>query len=444
MPLRADNRGEIAAACGSRDMTFARGMDRVVGLASVVACVTAASAPAAADPIYDRDTNVAVRDRDHPEYDALGVAVGAFRIFPKISASATYDDNIYAVNTKTADAVFDIRPSLDIQSLWSRNDLRLSLAYDADRYAAHASQDTSSYSGNLAGRLDVDRDSSIATDLSAARDIQPRISQNSIAGVLKPISYDLVQGDLNAFRVFDRIKTSARFDVSRYSYDNTIDVTGAPVQEDYQDHDEYVATGRADYALSPTTALFVEGSGNDHDYRLRPPLTPFRRDSHGYDVLTGAEFELSHLIGGSIGVGYLSQSYDDPQFDGVNGLALRGSLRWYATTLITVTLAANRTFEDSGLPNVAAARFTEESAAVDYELLRNLILGGRLDHQVYEYPGIDGRDDRNEAVLDATYWLNRDVGVMLSYNYVQQRSIGANAGLSFNDNRLAFTVTFRR
>jgi hypothetical protein len=410
----------------------------------VVLSFAAAPDAAKADPIYDRDTNVAVADRDHPEYDPLGIRLGTFRLFPKVAASVAYDDNIYALNAKTGDAVFDIHPSLDIRSLWSRNDLRLVLDYDADRYAAHQGQDNDSYSGNLAGRLDVDRDSSIAADLSAARAIQPRISQNSIAGVLKPISYDLVQGELNGFRVFDRIKASARLDVSRYSYDNTTDVNGAPVQEDYQDHDEYLATARVDYALSPATTFFVEGSGDDHSYRLSPPLAPFRRDSHGYDVLAGADFQATHLIGGSIGVGYLSQTYNDPRFDGVNGLALRGTLRWYLTPLVTITLMGNRTFEDSGLPNVAAARFTEESLAVDYELLRNLILGGRLDHQVYEYPGINGHDDRDGAVLNATYWLNRDLGVILAYNYVRQRSSGANSGLSFDDNRLALTVTFRR
>ena len=444
MQLGGRPRGESARARRAAGVTVLRRIDRIVGLAATLWCVALAPGPAAADPIYDRDTNVAVRDRDHPEYDPLGVTAGAFRVFPKVAASVAYDDNIYAVTTKTGDVVFDVHPTFDIRSLWSRNDLRLTLDYDASRYAAHPSQDTASYSGNLAGRLDIDRDSSIAVDASAARAIQPRISQNSIAGVLKPISYDLVQGDLNAFRVFDRIKTSARLDLSRYSYDNTTDVTGAAVQEDYQDHDEYVGTARADYALSPATAFFVEGSGDDHVYRLRPPLTPFRRDSHGYDVLAGVQFEATHLIGGSIGVGYQEQRYDDPQFDGVNGLALRGTLRWYATSLITVTVAANRTFEDSGLPNVAAARFTEESVAVDYELLRSLIIGGRLDHQIYEYPGIDGRNDRDGAVLDATYWLNRDVGVMLTYNFVRQRSMGANAGLNFNDNRLAFTISFRR
>ena len=318
------------------------------------------------------------------------------------------------------------------------------LDYDANRYAAHPGQDTQSYAGNVLGRLDVDRDTSLAANLSAARAIQPRISQNSIAGVLKPIAYDLAQGELSGLHVFDRLKTSARLDVSRYSYDNTADVNGAFVQEDYQDHDEFVATGRADYALSPATTFFLEGAANEHGYRVKPPLAPFRRDSGGYDLLAGTEFQATHLISGSIGVGYLSQRYDDPRFDGVNGLALRGTLRWYATPLVTVTLAANRSFEDSGLPNVAAARFTEESAAVDYELLRSLIIGGRLDHQVYEYPGINGHNDRDGAGLDATWWLNCGVGVMLTYNYVRQRSSGADAGLSFDDNRLAVTVTFRR
>ena len=311
-----------------------------------------------ADPIYDRETNVAVRDRDHPEYDPLGITAGIFRVFPRVAAGVVFDDNIYAVNAKTSDFVFDLHPAIDIRSLWSRNEVRLNIDYEADRYISHPAQDTQSYSGDLTGRLDIDRDSSLTIDLSAARAIQPRISQNSIAGVLTPVRYDLTKGDLTGFRVFDRIKTTFRLEASHYNYDNTLDQSGAPVQEDYQDHDEFVATTRADYALSPATVFFVEGSLNDHPYRLEPPLAPFRRDSHGYDVLAGVEFAATHLIGGTIGVGYQSQRYTDPQFDGVNGLALRGALE------ILCDSADHR--HPSGKQNLSGQRPTERRCGEVY------------------------------------------------------------------------------
>lgn len=443
-PSESLSQTDIQVAASGVRLPASRFIPRCAGLASSALWLVFAPASGMADPIYDRETNVAVRDRDHPEYDALGVTAGVLRIFPRVATALTFDDNIYAITAKTADFFVDLHPSVELRSLWSRNDLHLVLDYDAARYLSHPAQDTASYSGNLTGRLDVDRDASVTVDLSAARAIQPRISQNSIAGVLKPISYDLVKGDIVGLKVFDRIRASARFDVSHYSYDNTNDLNAVPVQEDYQDRDELVGTTHVDYAISPATAFFVEGAINSPSYRLRPPLAPFQRDSHGYDVLAGVDFAPTHLIGGTVGIGYESQSYDDHQFDGVSGLALRGALRWYATPLVTVTLRANRTFQDSGLPNVAAARFTEVSLAADYELLRNVILGGRLVRQVYQYPGINGRTDRYGGALDATYTLNRDVSIILAYTYLEQRSAGANSGLSFNDNRASLTVTFRR
>ena len=110
-------------------------------------------------------------------------------------------------------------------------------------------------------------------------------------------------------------------------------------------------------------------------------------------------------------MGYQLQHYVDQQFEGVNGVALRGQLTWYATQLITVTLHADRTFQDSGLPDTAAARVNDVTATVDYELLRNLIVTGTLGYTRYDYPGLDRLDNRFAAGLGATYLFSRSVGI---------------------------------
>ena len=44
---------------------------------------------------FARDRNVSVKDRPHPEYEALGVRWGSFHAYPKVQADVGYDSNIF-------------------------------------------------------------------------------------------------------------------------------------------------------------------------------------------------------------------------------------------------------------------------------------------------------------------------------------------------------------
>jgi hypothetical protein len=415
-----------------------------MALATLAIIVSVGPGAAVAQTLFDRDANVGVRDRPHPEYDALGVPVASFTLLPKVSVSSIYDDNIFALPVKTSDFIFVVSPDLQINSNWNRNSLQFDLSSEFDEYASHGSQDSIEYQGAATYRLDVDHASEITFAASAARLTQPRTSVNTEANVFDPIHYDLVQGHLTGFRTFDRLKITSHIDVSDFSYDNVKAADGSFVREDFQDHSELAGTLRADYAVSPATALFVEGTPNVHSYSLEPPITPFKRDSSGFDILSGVNFQVSHLVTGEVGVGYQLQHYVDRQFEGINGLALRGQLVWYATQLITVTVHADRTFQDSGLPDTAAARVNDVSATIDYELLRNLIVTGTLGYTRYDYPGLDRLDNRFGAGLGATYLFSRSVGLTLGYSYLRQDSSGIAHGFNFDDNRLALTLTLQR
>jgi hypothetical protein len=413
-------------------------------LATLTIVVVAGPGAAVGQTLFDRDANVGVRDRPQPEYDALGIPVASFTLLPKLSTSAIYDDNIFALPKKTSDFIFVVTPDLQINSNWNRNALQFDLSSEFDEYVSHGSQDSIELQGTATYRLDVDHASQVTLAASAARLTQPRTSVNTEADEFEPIQYDLVQAHLTGFRIFDRLKITSHFDISDFSYDNVRAADGSFVREDFQDHDELSGTLRADYAVSPATALFVEGTPNVHSYSLEPPIVPFKRDSSGFDVLSGVNFQVSHLVTGEVGVGYQLQHYVDHQFEGVNGLALRGQLTWYATQLVTVTLHADRTFQDSGLPDTAAARVNDVSLTADYELLRNLIVTGTLGYTRYDYPGLDRLDNRYAAGLGATYLFSRSVGLTLGYSYLRQDSSGIAHGFNFDDNRLALTLTLQR
>jgi len=67
--------------------------------------------------------DVGVLDRPRPEYDSKGIPLGGFRLFPTLDLAASYDDNVFRLDTPQSDYYFTISPTLRLQSQWGRHSL---------------------------------------------------------------------------------------------------------------------------------------------------------------------------------------------------------------------------------------------------------------------------------------------------------------------------------
>src|SRR5687767_8498047 len=60
------------------------------------------------------------------DYQALGVPLGGFLLFPSLALTTTFDDNIRRTPTNTlADVFFSFRPNVVLRSQWSQHALNL-------------------------------------------------------------------------------------------------------------------------------------------------------------------------------------------------------------------------------------------------------------------------------------------------------------------------------
>ena len=72
-----------------------------------------------------------VLERPKPELDPLGVRAGSFLIFPKIELGTAYDDNVFATeNNEEGDFLFQVLPTVTVQSDFSRHALKFSAGAD--------------------------------------------------------------------------------------------------------------------------------------------------------------------------------------------------------------------------------------------------------------------------------------------------------------------------
>ena len=329
-------------------------------------------------------------------------------------------------------------------SNWNSNALNFTAQVARSQYFNRTTENHTNYSAAASGRLDIDRSANINGRVSYARSTEPRSSIEAFQLVDKPIKYDVALIDVGGSKEFNRLRISGSYDHSHYAYgDARNPLNNATVFQGYRDRTEDVVNGKVDYAITPDTFVYLQGAQNWTQYDVSTGGV-IDRDSQGYNVTGGADFDLTNLLRGHLALGYIHQTFDNKVLFGpVSGLSVNANVDYYPTQLTTVNFHASRNFQASGITNSAGYSSTSYGATVDHELYRNILLNGRLDYERGVHEGIDRQDDRINAIVGATYLVNRSLGISGSYAYFTQRSKGLQRGSDFNDGRAQVTLTLQ-
>lgn len=420
---------------------------RLLMCSAAMACIalTAPQAVQAQDlgSNFKRDKNVSVRQRPRPDYEATGQKAGGFTLYPRITADVERNDNIYAVASgKTSDTIWRVKPEMAVRSDWSRHALGLFAGGNIIRYSDNSSENAEEYTVSANGRLDIERGSNLTGSVQTQRLVEPRTSPTSPSAAGKPVKYDLTQGTVAYVKEFNRLRVSGRLDDKDFNYKDVPNIAGTGiVDQDFRDRNEFYYGAKAEYAVSPDTAVYLSATGNKKDYDTN--IVASDRTSDGYVVGVGANFDVSELVRGDIQVGYMSQSYDNPAFAKIDGFNAAGRLEWFPTQLTTVGLNGSRSIEESTAPGSQGYISNNLGASIDHELMRNVLLSAAYTHGKDNYKGVDRDDKRDNFSATATYLLNRRVGLFLTYNYLKQDSSGAAKGASFKDNKVIASVALQ-
>ena len=392
---------------------------------------------------FKRDKNVSVRERPRPDYEATGQKTGGFTVYPRVTVDLEHNDNIYAVATgKDSDTIWRVKPEVAVRSDWSRHALGLFAGANVIRYTDNDTENAEEYTLAGNGRIDIDRGSNIALSAQAQKLIEPRTAPTAPTAAGEPVEYNLNQGSVVLTKEFNRLRVVGRVDDKDYNYKNVRNNAGTGVlDQNFRDRNELYYGAKAEYAISPDTAVYLSGLGNKKDYDAKGVATD--RTSDGYVLGVGANFDVSELARGDIQVGYMKQSYDNPAFADIDGFSAAGRVEWFPTQLTTIGLNGSRSIEESTAVGSQGYISNNIGASIDHELMRNVLLSATYSHGKDNYKGVDRDDKRDNFSATATYLLNRRVGLFLTYNYLKQNSDGAQAGASFKDNKLIASVALQ-
>jgi hypothetical protein len=353
-----------------------------------------------------------VRDR----FNGMGIRAGQFWFLPSIETGYFYDSNVFARSTGVVDdSGWYVSPTLDLKSDFGRHAFNVKLGGNHYSYFDTSSQDFTNFSGEADVRVDITRDF-VATAGVKGFVGSEQVDENELPlapGLTGTLDRDTVEfwGTLN--KSFNRFQVGVGAAHKIYNYDDI----GA-VDQDYRDSNVTTVGGRVSYAFSPGYAWFA-----DYRYNWRSYDVSSVDDSEGWRALTGVQFEITRLLRGEVGIGYMEQDYNNPAIGTVDGLSYEAALVWNPTPLMTVRLDASRDITDSILTNDTRTR-TQGKVAIDYEVTRQLLLTPSLGVAYSDYEINNLEDLEIYAGLQAEYAMNRYLSLGARYKYIDRDFTG--------------------
>lgn len=348
-------------------------------------------------------------------YDPLGIRAGGFLIYPSLSVSEVYDDNVFAVDSnKDDDLITLIEPGVRAESNFSRHRLGLTAGSEV---AVHLNEEDEDYQDFFVagdGRLDITRQNFVDGALEFARDHTDRDDPED------PGDRDELQelyrygGELSFTQLFNRLNFRVTGGASRTAY--------VEPEEADRDQNTYDARLRTGFFVSPRINTFVEGL---YTITKRDRSTDFAgidRDSEGWGLSAGAEVDLTNLLIGEFQVGYRRQSFDEDGFDDEDGIGYGIDLTYTPTLLTTVSLEGSGDFRPTQQDEAESNFRSSLGLDVNHELLRNVRIGAGVGYTRDEFDGIDRTDDTISAGARASYLINRNFSLDAGYTYTKRWS----------------------
>jgi len=433
----------LGVACALGHAGTALAQTSVLGrLSSTAPGFTTLVEPALA-PDYQRDHNIGVLDEVHPDYDAVGAAIGSFNLKPQVALGVVGDNNVYVTDVaRKSDVSVVVKPGFQLASDWSRHSLQLQGNADLRRYATQSVANQNAWDLYPAGEINLGRFFVLHAEGRVGRYGESPFSsdQNPEAQALSRFfrTAELLKGTYTR----GRIRLSGVYDHSAYSYSTLRYPDGRTGDQRYRNRTIDRVSGQAEVALSPSFALYSAVSGDKISYPVVQSGS-VSQSSSGQQILAGVSFDLAGVMRGMVGAGFTHRSYEATRLHDVSAFSAQAKVDFFPFKLTTVSLVGQRLVQDSAL---AAAPYVDSriSAEVAQSLRDNVIvlLGAMVVSQNY----IDTTTSRKSQQVHATlrYQASRWLGFQAETIYRTSSVNSLTVGAGYNDFTMGLSMTVRR
>ncbi len=390
------------------------------------------------EPLPDYElTQIPVAERPHRDFDPVGIEYESIFFYPSLTGAAVYNSNIFATPTdRKADLAAVISPRLLIDYDRQNSAFELQLGADIYRFRKFTDQDRINAFARANSDHQLTESLEFETTLEAARKHDVPGEASSQLNAAEPIPYTDLFAQASLTKTLNRLGVSIDGTARNLTYENVDSFSGELLDQTWRDGNIFTASVKPFYELAPGYRAFVQARANTRDYAGTGDLN---RDSEGYDIGTGVEFGVTPLISGEVAVGYLSETYTNPEISPIDGLSFMGEATWLMTPLMTLIVSGERKVAETTTPDFLGRVDTVVGVELDYELLRNLIVSVGPEFARQDFPNTPRRDDVVRMGVGIDYLVNPIASVAMRYDFVDRDSTLAE--YSFDQHVISLNVT---
>lgn len=382
-------------------------------------------------------------NRSQPAYEATGISLGSFRIFPSLGAGAEFNSNIYARSTDVlSDLALTVTPSLRVARTEPGSSIELSASAPLRRYAALSGLNDDQFF--LSGSMF--REVSGRTVLRAAFDVSKSTANRGtienglqIGGPLRQTSFGATAGISHPF---NRLTLEAAARANRTTYGTVALENGASLDQSFRDDTMTGVTVSTSYELSPRFSAVARGSFDRFNFDDSRPAS--NRSANASSATLGATYDLTHLLTVAGGVGVRQLNFRNSLFEDVTGLALYGLVRFYPTRLISIRLDVSQTTTTSVFDQVSAVVVTRAKSGFDYEYRRNVIVSGSAALSNEHYGAVDATSQHYSVDGSVSWRPNRTLRMTGSAGIEGRRKAVAGLAPEYNSIRVSVALSIAR
>jgi hypothetical protein len=361
---------------------------------------------------------------DDDPFGPVGDYAGSFLIKGAVELSGGYDSNPARLNKPIGSPAYDVAPELLVMSDWERHalvaDLRgsftgygnqLPATIDGLASPAPVNIDRPDFTGHVDGRLDVDRDLKLASQLRLRLATDNPGSPNIQVGLGRYPVYATFGGTVGVDQTINRLELAAGGTVDRTVYTESKLTDGSTFSNDDRNFNQYGGVGRISYELKPGLKPFVEIEGDTRVHDQAADRNGYLRDSSGGYGRIGSSFEFTRILIGEISIGYAARNYVDPRLNQLSGFLVASSLVWNVSGLTTLKYNSDTQIQETtlvGSPGVLVRTYAVE---VDHDFRRWLTGIAKFTYGTYDYQENVRRDKTYSIEGDLIYKLNRNLWV---------------------------------
>jgi hypothetical protein len=375
------------------------------------------------------------------DYDAIGVPIGSFRLFPVLELDEVYNDNIYAAPNslgKTAGFIQLVKPTLDLRSDWNNHMLNFLATGNFGFVSVDPSLNNfQDFTVGSDGRIDIQRDWNVYGGASFSRKHEDRGTPNTVTSAFELNKYNQIAANVGYYQAFNRLNVRLDGRLDNYNFVNSGPGPSAGVLfNGDRDRTELREALRVGYEFSPGYQVWTRGSLNQRTYTNTVDSLGFTHNSSGFDVVGGVAVDLGGITSFEAFAGYLQQTYRDPRYPAVQGPSFGLTGYWNPVRELFVKPFVRRTIEDSTFNGTSAYLNTTLGLDVDYKIRPNIKIDGHFDYATADYSVTNTSAARYDQYYTfrtgVLYNPVREFFVGPTYQFIHRTSNAANSDYDQN------------